>query len=169
MNSSQLGVSHNPVMIFATSNWGCSSSSSAMLRRVSSIALQVSSSFDRQSDFQGQAILGPVALDQVGTALPSSNLIARDVTEGREIRTVEVDPERAHLVTWAFHCRIQMMPYSSKTIPASSCMRTSEQRGWPVIPSWASTRGISPQLPRRGWLRGLARSSLCAPAFVTSC
>ena len=38
----------------------------------------------------------------VGRA-PIGYLNVRDVTDGREIRTVEVDPERAHLVTWAFN------------------------------------------------------------------
>ena len=37
----------------------------------------------------------------VGRA-PVGYLNVRDVNDGREIRTVEVDPERAHLVTWAF-------------------------------------------------------------------
>lgn len=38
----------------------------------------------------------------VGRA-PIGYLNVRDVTDGREVRTVEVDPERAHLVTWAFN------------------------------------------------------------------
>lgn len=46
----------------------------------------------------------PIAADE--TACPDTPLVSTiylDVTEGREIRTVEVDPERAHLVTWAFN------------------------------------------------------------------